>query len=178
MRAILYKNGIEERRGNYPDVEMKLINFNIKGQPNPDDYEWKLLIKGVKPSITEIERLEYSEVDNDTSNVDYPHLKQIDIVYTKIRKSDAEIISLIENAENNANESLVKYVDRLKVMVLYMAIVHRKLNGDPINVKMQDILDKGDAYAVKLWDNDTNLKSKLTDLSNGLDININDGWQI
>ena len=171
MKAILYNNGLEVRRANYPDLEMRLIDL-------PDGYEWKLLISGVKPSITEIERLVKSEVDNNTNNEDYPHLKQIDIVYTKVRKSDAEIITLLENAENNANESLVKFVDRLKVMVLYMAIVHRKASGLNITAKMQTILDKGDNYALKLWENDTNLQSKLTDLSNGLDININDGWQI
>lgn len=169
MKAILYKDGIEQRRAEYPDLEIKAIDL-------PSGYEWKLLIEGVKPNFTELERLERTEVDNNISNSDYPHLKQIDIVYTKVRKSDDVIIGMIENAENNANEQLINHIDRLKVMVLYMALVHRKLNGDTITPKMQVILDKGDVYATKLWQNDTNLSNKLQELANNQDPNINTGW--
>ena len=179
MKAILYKNGIEQRRvKDYQliDINMGLVDFSIKGQPNPDNWEWKLLVEGVKPTITNLERLQRSEVDNDTSNATYPIFKQIDIVYTKERKPDAEITSLIENAESNANEFLISYVDRLKVMVLYMAIVHRKVQGLNISAKMQAILDKGDTYALKLWQNDTNLKNKLQKLADGQDPDINTGW--
>lgn len=177
MKANLYKNGIVIRQNvDYPNLDMSLIDFSIKGQPNPDNFEWKLLIEGVKPTITVLERLQRSEVDNNTSNATWPHLKQIDIVWTKVRKSDAEITVMIQDAENGANENLIDYIDRLKFMFLYTAIVHRKLEGDTINGKMQTILDRGDAKAVKLWQNDTNLKAKLQELANSQDPDINTGW--
>ena len=172
MKAILFKDGVEIRRvSDYlkVDTEMKVKNSM------PAGYEWKLLIEGTRPTVTPIHNLVKAEVDNDTTNIDYPDFKQIDVEYSVVTKPEAEIINLIEQAENNANEQLINNVDRLKVMMLYMAIVHRKLNGDPINAKMQAILDKGDAYAVKLWQNDTNLKAKLADLNN---VQIDTGWQV
>lgn len=172
MKAILFKDGVEIRRVNdylKVDTGMNLVNM-------PAGYEWKLLVEGVKPPVSEIENLSHTEVDNNTSNADYPHLKQIDVVYTVERKPDAELNQSIENAENNANEQLINYTDRLKVMMLYMAIVHRKLNGDTITAKMQAILDKGDNYALKLWQNDTELEAKLQQVVNGEDVDINSNW--
>ena len=172
MKAILYKDGIEIRRVN----DYAKVDVNMQLNPNlPANFEWKLLYENPKPSILEIERLVRTEEDYNSPHPDYPHLKRVDVIYTKERKSDAEIIEMIENAENNANEQLINNKDRLKVMVLYMAIVHRKLNGDPINAKMQSILDKGDAYAIKLWQNDTNLNNKLADLTN---VEIDTGWVV
>ena len=106
-----------------------------------EGYEWKLLLEGEKPPYNvSLERLERAEVDNNNTHPIYSHLKVIDIVYSVVRKSNAEITRLIENAENNANELLISHTDRLKFMFLYIAVVHRKLNGDPINAKMQEIL--------------------------------------
>jgi len=170
MRAILYNNGVEVRRGNYPDLEIKLI-------PLPAGYEWKLIFEQPRPTLTPIQNLVREEQDNDNSHPDYPHLKMIEVVYTVVKKSDAEIIALLEAREDNANQSLMSHTDRLKIMVLYMAIVNRKVNGDPINAKMQAILDKVDARALKLWQNDTNLENKLNELSQGGNPNIDDGWQ-
>ncbi len=172
MKAILYKNGIEERRVS----DYLKIDTEMKANTLPIGFEWKLLVEGIKPIFNYLEHLQRSEVDNDTTNADYPNFKQIDVVWTKIRKSDAEITMLIEKAESKANESLVKYVDRLKVMVLYMALERRDRKGLTITAKMQTILDKGDAYAVKLWQNDTNLKTKLQELADGQDLDINTGW--
>lgn len=170
MKAILYKDGVEQRRDNYPDVEMRLIDL-------PSGYEWKLLIDDVKPNYNQhLERLVRTEVDNDVSNVDYPHLKQIDVVYNIVRKSDEEITKQLIQQEDNANQSLLDYSDRLKTMVLYMAILNRKIDGGNITQKMQNILDKVDAKAIKLWQNDTNLKAKLAELANGQDPDINNGW--
>jgi len=176
MRAILFKNGVEVRRGDYPDGEMKLIDFNIKGQPNPDNYEWKLLVEGVRPVISSIQNLIRAEVDNDISNIDHPHLKQIDVVYSAIKKPDVEILSLIENAESEANESLIKNVDRLKTMMLYMALERRDRMGLNITNKMQAILDKGDEYALKLWQNDAELKKKIRQVIDGENVDINSDW--
>lgn len=174
MIVILYKNGIEVKRGLaskiYPVRNMGVVDTLESG------LEWKILVEGVKPTISEIENLVKNEVDNDTFHAVHTHLKQIDVVYTAERKSDAEINEIIKQAENSANENLINYTDRLKTMVLYMAIVHRKLNGNPINAKMQTILDKGDGYATKLWLNDTELKAKLQQVIDGQDTDINSNW--
>ena len=175
MKAILFKDGTEVRRvSDYSKIDRRMR----KKADLPAGYEWKLLVDGVRPTITSVENLVRAEVDNGTTNVDYPHLKQIDVEYSAVRKNDADIEELIEQAESNANESLIKNVDRLKTMVLYMAIVHRKLNGGNINAKMQIILDKGDDYALKLWRNDGNVESKKQELTNGQDPDIDTGWQV
>lgn len=169
MSARLFKDGIKVRDGKYPDLEMRAIDL-------PDGYEWKLFLESDKPTITDIEKLERSEVDNDNSHPDYPHLKVIDIVYTKVKRSDDDIISMINSYENNANEQLIGHTDRLKSMYLYMSIVNRKLDGLTISTKMQKVLDKGDEKAIKIWKNDTKLKSKLKDLSDGKNPNVKTGW--
>ena len=172
MKAILYKDGIEIRRVN----DYSKVDTQMRVKPDlPNNYEWKLLYENAKPTVSQLERLVRAEEDNDLLHNDYPDFKKIDVVYTAVRKSDAEIEELIKQAENNANEQLINQVDRLKVMVLYMAIVHRKVNGDNITTRMQEILDKGDAYATKLFQNDNTLQSKLSDLTN---VNLDTGWQV
>lgn len=171
MKAIKYRNGIEEDRGEYPRMDMEPVKGLESG------LEWKLIVEDTRPLFKiDLEKLERVETDNDNSHDVYTHLKVIDVTWNVVRKSDAEITKMIKDAENMANESLVKYTDRLKFMFLYMGIVNRKVDGDNINSKMQTLLDNLDAKLVKLWQNDTELQAKLQQLSDGQDPDIYNNW--
>jgi len=174
MIVILFKNGIEVKRGKaekiYPVKNMGVC------ESLDADLEWKILVEGVKPTITEIERLVKTEEDNDTQHDTYTHLKQIDAIYTVERKDDGELEILIREAEKNANEQLIDTETRLKLTVLYVALERRERQGLNITPKMQEVLDKGDEYATKLWLNDTELKNKLQQVINNENVDINANW--
>lgn len=106
----------------------------------------------------------------------YTNLKQYKITYATNRRTDAEIILHIENAETEANETLLNYKERTKIFVLAVGVLIRRLDNLATSPKEKAILDKMTGIATNVWKNDTELKAKLTQVADGLEPNIDALW--
>lgn len=102
MKAILYDNGVEVKRAEYPREDMALV-YNLQV-----GLEWKLIEQlnvPVYDSLTH--RIQYRETATDLPHPDYPHLKKVVIDYEVIALTQLEIDKILADAldlEDEVNE--------------------------------------------------------------------------
>jgi hypothetical protein len=171
MRAILFKNGKEVRRGTYPRKDMALMPELKQG------LEWKIIREGAIPSYdSRTHTILSNEINTNDSHPDYPHLSVFNINYTKKQKINSVIEEAYEKVEKDSNEQILKENKRLKFIVLGLGILIRKSNGITITAKEENILDKILTKATNVWHNDSLLKDKIENLRLGDLPDLDDGW--
>ncbi len=170
MRAILFKEGITEGRlGSYPRGDMQPI------EGLEQDLEWLIVVEDDKPVYDpEKEQLTRNTERTITPHATFTHLNVYRIWWTASRKSDDLIKERLEQKEEQANVNLTNR--QIKLSFLYNAVLHRKIQGLNITAKQQAILDKGDALAVKIWQNETTLQNKIQELTDTGDTDLKVGW--
>ena len=159
MKAILFENGIEFKRGEYPRKDIG---------PIPDllpSLEWKLIVEGSKPAADlRLYTLQAIETNTNVAHPQYPHLSQYQINYTIQQRSDAQIIALLENIEKEVNETVAKEQSRMKMLFVGLGILIKQAEGTPPTAPEQAILDKIKAKAVNIWQNHQTLQVKKASL--------------
>lgn len=151
-------------------------------EPIPSlDPDLKWLIKWIpfpQPDYdSRIFRLITTEEITEIAHPTYPLLDQYLITYGTEKRTDDEIINHVENAETNANESLLDYTQRVKLLTLGIGILIRKTDGLALTDKEITIQDKLVSIAIKIWKNDTELKAKLQQIIDGIEPEIDSGWE-
>lgn len=144
-----------------PDLEW-LLKYEPFVRP---DYDSRLFILQQNEEITE------------TPHPDYAHLNQYLITFATLKRDVEEIQAHIENAETNANQSVLPYEKQLKIITLGLGVLFRKVEGMSLNAKEQVIADRVESIAVKLWKNDQTLRDKVEQLANGEEPNLDEGWE-
>lgn len=169
MRVIRYRDGIKEVEMQYPRMDMGIIENLDSG------LEFKIIVKAELPIITDLERLERIETETNNAHPTYSHLKVVNITWNVIRKSDEEIQQRLEAAKSEANAGVFSG-DREELLILTLGALIKLSRNESIPQKATTLLDNVLQKAVKVWQNDTVIKSKLQQLANGEDININTDW--
>lgn len=174
MEAILFKDGLEQKRAKYPRKDIGVIESLAPG------LEWKLIVNtppGAYDSRTEaIVKIEDNSED---AHPTYPHLKQFKISYNIVAKTNAQIIATIEELERQANERVVAVKNRYKYIVLGLGIVIKLIRDNTAftaGVKQEAVLDKVMLKAVNIWANDTALQSKIQDVIDGNPLDLDSDW--
>lgn len=161
------------KHDNYPNAEVTPV------QGLDPDLKW--LVKYIpydKPSYdSRIFKLITTEEITTIAHPDYPDLDQYLITYNTQKRSNTEIQEYIENAENFANETLLPYDRRVKLLTLAVGLLIRKTNGITLTANEEVIQQKMLNIAVKVWKNDTELQSKIAQLLNGEEPEIDAGWE-
>lgn len=161
------------KHANYPNADMSavqgldtdlkwLLKYTPFVQP---DYDSRLFILTTTEEVTEI------------AHPDYSNLDQYKITYGTTKRENTEIEEYIANAESFANESMLPYDKRLKLMALAIGVLIRKTNGITLGNKEKAIEDKMIALAVRIWKNDQQLKDKISQLANGEEPELDAGWE-
>ena len=155
MKAILFKDGIEFKRAQYPRKDMALL----VGQEI--NLEWKLIVEDAIPNYDKrTHTLVKTEDNSDTPHPTYPHLKQYLITYATQKRSNAQIVDEVTLAEEEANKAILSNKNRFKILAIGLAILERKAEGQNVTVKMQNVLDLITAKATNMWFNDTEADAK------------------
>ena len=170
--AILFKDGIEEKRNHYPRMDMGVV------QGLDSDLEWKLLVDSEKPVYdANLERLEMTEDNTDDPHPDYPHLKCVIANYVAERKTDNEIIQSIENLKQSANQTIIYaqgQSEELQYLTLYALI--RLAKGQSVPPAANVIALTVEDIAQKIIANGVNAENLITQINNGESPDINTGW--
>lgn len=106
-----------------------------------------------------------------------PPLKQFQTIYTILDRSIEEKKISIDEMESDSNYSTFPSIKQLKYLLLYIALTRREALGLSISAAQQAILDKGDAIALKVWQNHINALSLKEDLDNSIEIDLDEGWE-
>jgi len=155
------KNEITPVEGLDPDLKW-LIKYIPFAQPEYDSRIFKLI---TTEEITEV------------AHPLYPELDQYLITYGTEKRVNDEIEEYIANSETFANESLLPYDKRVKLLTLAIGVLIRKSNGITLTAKEVAIETQMIDLAVKVWKNDQALKDKILQLTNGEEPNIDEGWE-
>ena len=175
LPAVLIRKSTGEiiKHSLYPREDMQLI------EGLDPDLEWLLkyepfLVPDYDSRIYVLNR--HEEVTTEP-HPEYPHLNVYKITYTTTKRTTEEIETSIYNAENNANEKIVPYTKQLKLLILSVGVLFRNLDGMELTSKEQVIKNKVIQVAVNIWKNDANVREKVQQLSEGLEPNIDEGWE-
>ena len=170
--AILFKNGIEEKRNHYPRMDMQPI-IGLEA-----DLEWKLLIDSEKPVYdANLERLVKSEDNTDDPHPVYPHLKTVIANYVSERKTDNEIIQSIENLKQSANQQIIYaqgQSEELQYLTLYALI--RLAKGQSVPPAANLIALTVEDIAQGILANGVNAEVLINEINLGNSPDINTGW--
>lgn len=145
------------------------------------DPDLKWLIKYTPYDVPDYDSRVFSLVTTqeitEVAHPDYPLMDQFLITYNTQKRSVEEITTHIENAETDANENLLPYQQRVKLLTLCLGVLIRKTDGLTLTNKEIEIQDKIVTAAVKIWKNDNELKLKLQQLIDGIEPEIDAGWE-
>jgi len=174
-RAVLIRKSTGEiiKHGFYPREDMQLI------EGLDPDLEWLVkyepfLVPDYDSRIYVLNR--HEEVTTE-SHPDYPHLNVYKITYSTTKRTTEEIETSIVNAENNANEQVIPYTKQLKLLALSVGVLFRNIEGMELTVKEQAVKNKMMQVAVNVWKNDAKVREKIQQLSEGIEPNIDEGWE-
>lgn len=168
------------RYADYPKAEVTPF---LEGEIDPD-YEW--LIENIpfpEPSydpriyimVTNLPDLESLSTFQD--HPDYSGIKEYRITYSPEKRSNADIILSIENAEREANSTILSEADHKDQMIFMMASVNKVVSGMSLTEQEQLQLDKLTAVNVKLSKNLSNRNSLVAQLTANQVPNIDSGWE-
>lgn len=108
----------------------------------------------------------------------YPPLRKWEITYTTQGRSIEEKNVSVDEAEADANVSVFPTNKHLKYISLALAILDKKASGLTIGNKEQEILNRVNSKAQRVWSNHIISESKKDDLSNNKQIDLDSGWEI
>lgn len=178
MQAVLIKKNADQtveiiKRGEYPNLDMEPV------QGLDPDLEWLLVHEPfVQPDYDpRIYMLEQDEVITSEPHPVYPLINKFKVTFRLVKRTSLEMQTAVTNAESNANEQMIPYDRRLKILTLGLAVLCRKTQGLTLTIKEQALFDQVVALGTKVWKNDANMKAKIADINLGLEPNIDTQWE-
>ena len=112
-----------------------------------------------------------------TPHPDYSWLNQYRITYSTTKRVNDDIILNVENAETQANETMLPYTKQLKYLTLGLGVLFRNLDGMALTPKELVVKDKMMVLATRVWKNDAELQLKVAEIIAGTEPNIDAGWE-
>lgn len=162
------------KHADYPRIDMEPISgldpdleWLVKYQPyEAPDYDSRIYILRTTESITT------------EPHPDYPHLNQYQITFSTVKRDAPEIITAIENAENDANSQVFPYIRQLKVLALGIGVLFRRVEGMTLTAKETAIKNKCMTIAMNVWKNHDAAKAKIDQVNAGLEPEIDAAWKV
>lgn len=133
--------------------------------PSYDSRGWNLVITNI--------RLE-------TAHPVYSKVKTYQITYSLSRKTNAEIIKAITDAEADANNQIMPFADQSKKLNKQNRLMRKKLNNQKLNSNEEAFMAGMDELQEKFELNEANAEAKIayTEAHATLVPDFNTGWTI
>jgi hypothetical protein len=113
-----------------------------------------------------------------TQHPTYPLYDQYSITYTTPKRAIEEINDHAYNAERDALNRVFTQRDQIKLLALGLGVLFRSVDGLQLSAKETTIKTNVMSLALKLWNNDANLKAKLASIAAGEEPDIDQGWEL
>jgi len=170
---ILTSDGSIVKHDPYPREDMQPV------QDLEDGYEW--LLKYTPFAAPVYDGRYYSLVTTDEVTTEphptYTWLNVYKRTYSLLKHNNTEIQGYAKNAESGANLTLLPLQDQVKYATLAVTSLLRESAGQTVTPEEEVVRTKFKNYGVKVWQNDTNLQAKITEILLGNEPNLDDGWQ-
>jgi len=179
-QAVLVKKSTKEiiRFATYPREDMQVI------EDLDPDYEWLIEnIPYLEPDydprifILVTNKPDLNFLDTFIDHPLYPGLKEYRITYTPEKRSKAEIVLAIENAEKDANNLIWSESVHKDKMLFMLASAAKAASGFQLTQDEQDVMDEMSEIVVKLSKNRDNKNILVSQVNNDQEPNIDSGWE-
>ena len=107
----------------------------------------------------------------------YPGIREYRITYEPIKRSNAEIIMAIENAEKEANNSVFSEAVHKDELALMLNAVNKKSDNITLTTDEQTRISKLNSINVKILKNEDTKNIKISQVQNAQVPNIDEGWE-
>jgi len=160
------------KRALYPREDMAAIEGLEEG------LEW--LIENITTPAPaydgRVYRLIRNETITSTPHPTYPAINQLQVDYVLELRTPEELEQAVKDAEFSANDALLPQADLLKYTILAVGSLIKQIQGGTPSAAEETVRTKFLNLAVKVWQNDTELQSKIVDAQAGTDPSIDTGW--
>jgi hypothetical protein len=176
MKAILFKDGVEFKRSEYPRADMQPLEQS-PGQALK--YVWKIIREGVKPSYDpRLYTLVKDEVNSENDDSEFAHLKVYEVNYVKTAKSKAQIINEIEKIEEENNALIHGSKEKDKLLLMALGSILRKIEGNTLTTFEENLHTKIMSKAANVYRNHQELVIKRNAVNNDtfVDADIDTNW--
>ncbi len=102
---------------------------------------------------------------------------QYKITYTTPKRAVEEIEDHAYNAEQDALNNVFKPRDQIKLLALGIGVLFRSVDGLNLAPKETVIKNKCVSLALKVWNNDANVKAKIAAIAAGEEPDLDQGWE-
>jgi hypothetical protein len=148
------------------------------------DYEW--LVKHVPFAEPDYDSRLYimqtvlpdmAALDSFINHPSYAGVREYRITYNPQKRTDADIIRSIENAEKEANNLVFSEAAHKDEFVFMMNSVYKDGKGSGLTAQEQDQIDKLAIVTVQLAKNKDAAAIKIAQVIAGNEPNIDEGWE-
>lgn len=108
---------------------------------------------------------------------DHAGYKEYLVEYALTKRVNSEIEGAVYNAEKLANNGLLGDDALNKLAILGIGVLFRALDGLTLTTKEETLATKLQQIAIKIWQNDQNLRDKLTEIASNIEPDIDAGWE-
>jgi len=180
--AVLVRKSTKEivKYAEYPRSE---ITPFLEGEIDPD-YEW--LIKNIpfaepdydsRVFIMQTNLPDLNFLNEFQEHPLYPGIREYKITYNPIKRSNAEIIMSIENAEKDANASIWSEAAHKDETIFIISSIRKEAQNIMLTSEEQLHIDKFETITVNLAKNLDTKNIKVLQVINGEVPNIDEGWE-
>lgn len=165
-----------------PNKECPVIDgspIDFTGAPNAQNLEW--LVKTYGDRVPGFDFRIYIE-DEYSSPTNLPHpdfsnYRQFKAVYSLVRRTNEDILNVIEQIENEANLSIQNESEKAKMQLLFPTVQSKKIAGLALEPFEQEVWDRQNIVSQKAWQNAANAKNLKDAIIAGLTPDISKGWE-
>jgi hypothetical protein len=145
---------------------------------NPD---FEVLVKRTPFEMPDYDsRLVYLVVHTEISeeyDTEYPTQRMWVTTYSTLDKPLADMITSVDEAENDANYQVMPTQKQLKYMVIAIALIDKKVSGLTLTPLQQNMLDRLQAKAVRIWINHVTSLGKKAELEANGTVDLDSDWE-
>lgn len=165
-------------------TEYTIVNYNANVTAFPISGiapNLEVLIKRTPYPIPDYDsRLKYLVVHTNISedfDIEYPTQRMWVTTYSLLDRPLLDIFNSVEEAENDANYQVMPTQKQLKYMVIAIALIDKKASGLTLTPLQQNMLDRLQAKAVRIWINHVTSLGKKAELEANGTVDLDSDWE-
>lgn len=152
--------------------------IDFSGAPDEESLEWLMYAEGQRLEGYDYRLFIENQVQRPTNIKDSEFINYNKFLteYSVIRRTDAEIISAIQQMENEANLTIQSESEKAKMAMLSPAVNDKIANGLPLDKPEQNVRTRLLEIASKAFQNAANAEAMIQLVKSGGTPNLDSGW--
>lgn len=173
MKAILFKDGVEFKRANYPKK-----NWSAFAQGDLEaGLEWKIVVEDVRPVVdTRLYTLLPVETNTEINHSTHTHLKEFRVTWNTVLKNKTQIIEEVKKIYDEKNKSIIGELDKDSIFLVGIASLIKEVRGGTPSTLENKVRDMFISKGINIVNNHLNKIDLINKINTDQVYDIDAGW--